>query len=133
MRRAVVVFALICALGIPLFVFLRHSEPPHLQEKSTPLAAAERGGRQVYEQWGCGSCHGEDGNGSPRGPALRRLPERWDRQTLNAYLKNPRAFRQQDPRLGQLARRYFPISMPSPEGITERQRALLVDYLLKMK
>lgn len=100
---------------------------------SSTTSAVEEQGKRLYLEWGCGTCHGEDGGGSSRGPDLRGISAYWKRGLLNEYLKNPGEFRERDHRLRELSRRYFPISMPTPEGLSQRERTLIADYLLSLK
>jgi len=87
--------------------------------------------QQIYHEWGCGTCHGENGAGSPQGPALVELSAHWRRESLLRYLKDPISVRATDERLAQLAKRYYPISMPAFDGLDEGQIEILLDFLLK--
>jgi cytochrome c553 len=84
----------------------------------------------IYEEWGCGTCHGAGGAGSPQGPALKNLAAHWRRETLLRYLKDPAAARAGDERLKELAQRYHPIAMPAFDGLDRVALETLVDSLL---
>lgn len=86
---------------------------------------------QIYREWGCGTCHGEDATGSPKGPSLLGLSTHWRREMLIRYLKDPVSARAADERLEQLSKRYSPISMPAFDGLDETQIEILADYLLE--
>ncbi len=132
MRRNSRYLALIFAFGVPLLIAFWYLPGLNSDNGSSATRVVEEQGQRLYQEWGCGTCHGDDGNGSPKGPNLRGISFYWKRALLIKYLKNPGEFREYDPRLRDLSRRYFPISMPSPEGLTERQRVLLADYLLQL-
>ncbi len=88
-------------------------------------------GERVYREFGCGTCHGESGEGSGRGPSLRKLSEHWNAPALAAYLRDPAAARGSDERLRRLAQNYLPLAMPAFEDLSERQSRALADYLLQ--
>jgi cytochrome c553 len=86
---------------------------------------------QIYEEWGCGTCHGKNAAGSSQGPSLLGLSAHWRREALLRYLKDPVSARATDERLAQLAKRYYPVSMPAFDGLDEAQIEILADHLLK--
>ncbi len=88
---------------------------------------------KIYQEWGCGTCHGENGAGSSQGPPLIGLVEHWQREALVRYLNNPAAMRATDQRLLLLTKSYYPISMPALEGLDSTQIGLLVDHLLQRR
>ncbi len=88
-------------------------------------------GAQIYREWGCGTCHGVDRRGTAAGPPLQNLPQHWQQEDLQRYLKDPPAVRAQDARLHALAQRYQPITMPAAEGLQPGQISALADYLLQ--
>ena len=106
-------------LGVLAFVF-----------ESRERAAMRQQGARLYREWGCGTCHGENAEGSGRGPALRALSEHWRRDTLLAYLRDPTIVRAREERLQAMARRFAPLSMPSFEGLNDAQLRALADYVL---
>jgi len=133
MRRNFRSLAIIFAFGLPLLVAFWYLLVLNSDNGSSTTGVVEEQGQRLYHAWGCGTCHGADGNGSPKGPNLREISSYWNRALLIKYLKNPSEFRKYDHRLHELSRRYFPISMPSPEGLTDRECVLLADYLLTIK
>lgn len=84
----------------------------------------------IYEEWGCGTCHGAGGAGSPQGPPLKNLAAHWRRETLLRYIKDPAAARAGDERLKELAQRYHPVAMPAFDGLNRVALETLVDSLL---
>ncbi|MDZ7381122.1 MAG: cytochrome c [candidate division KSB1 bacterium] len=105
------------------------SGPLKTQNTTTTIAAVSA--EKIYQEWGCGTCHGEDGSGSAQGPSLRGLAAHWRRDTLIRYLRDPAAARVGEVRLQQLARRYYPISMPAFDGLDSTQIGILADHLLQ--
>lgn len=74
--------------------------------ESDPLAAASTPsevGEVMYDQLRCGGCHGEELEGSRGGPALTRLSEYWNQDTLSEYLDDPIGHRSGDHRLIRLS------------------------------
>ncbi|KAA0225487.1 cytochrome c [candidate division KSB1 bacterium] len=100
-----------------------------MQTSDVAQTHASAGG-VIYQEWGCGTCHGAKGEGTSQGPAFTNLAAHWRRETLNRYLRAPHAFQAQDERLQQLAKKYAPISMPAFDGLDSLAVANLVDYLL---
>ena len=122
---------------IPLTVLLAsvtviyyYSGRPSVSE--TEIVNETPSGKKIYEAWGCGTCHGNNGAGGPRGPLLKGLSEYWQPQTLTEYLKNPTSYRSRDERLGKLAKRYFPLSMPAFEDLDLASNTALANYLLSL-
>ncbi len=110
------------------------------QKQRAPVSsgASERRARveankaeQIYQEWGCGTCHGENAAGSSQGPSLLGLSAHWRREALLRYLKDPVSVRATDERLERLSKRYYPISMPAFDGLDEAQIEILADYLLQ--
>lgn len=100
------------------------------QLKTEVAPQAKYSAEKVYQEWGCGTCHGENGAGSSQGPSLVGLAAHWPRDLLIRYLKDPAAVRAIDARLEQLARHYDPISMPAFDGLDSTAIGMLADYLL---
>lgn len=110
------------------------------QKQRAPVSsgASERRARveaneaeQIYQEWGCGTCHGENAAGSSQGPSLLGLSAHWRREPLLRYLKDPVSVRATDERLERLSKLYYPISMPAFDGLDEAQIEILADHLLK--
>jgi len=94
-------------------------------------AEVERGA-ELFATWGCPTCHGPHGEGTPKGPELRQLSRYWNAETLATYLQHPERLRKNNPRLQQLAAGYAPITMPSLEALDAKARKALVAYLLTL-
>jgi mono/diheme cytochrome c family protein len=87
---------------------------------------------QLYRKSLCFQCHGQQGEGGALGPPLRGLREHWTRERLVAYLADPRAFVQKDPRLQVLDRRYS-MPMQAFAQLSEEQRLALADHVLGLE
>ncbi len=86
-------------------------------------------GAQIYELQNCANCHGEEGAGTSRGPALRELSRHWTRERLVDYLADPQAVAAVDPRLRARGRE-FSSEMGPYDNLTAEQRGVLADWLL---
>ncbi len=53
-------------------------------------------GVQLFVNFGCTKCHGENLSGTVNGPQLANLNEYWNRNTLIAYLRNPGSFMEEE-------------------------------------
>jgi len=109
----------------------KQREPASSGISETKVRVEANKAEQIYQEWGCGTCHGERAAGGPQGPSLLGLSAHWRRETLLRYLKDPVSVRTADERLQQLSKRYYPISMPAFDGLDEAQIETLADYLLK--
>lgn len=89
-------------------------------------------GRAAYRQFGCGSCHGSDGQGLRTAPPLRDLSARWTEDELVAFLRNPRAVRAQRPQLEALAGQY-PVDMAGFPNAPEETLRAVARYVLEKK
>lgn len=88
-------------------------------------------GLAAYRQLGCGSCHGNDGQGLRTAPPLRGLSARWTEDELVAFLRNPKAVRAQRPQLEALAGQY-PVDMAGfPTAPEDTLRAVARHVLQK--
>ena len=95
-----------------------------------PAVEAERArrGREVYAFEGCGSCHGQQRQGTKSAPPLAGLRRHWTADELVRYLRQPGAY-PKDTRLRRVAER-FPAEMAGmPAADPDRVRDL-VAFLL---
>ena len=95
-----------------------------------PPAGAD--GATIFKYQLCANCHGANGQGSGRGPALLGLEQHWDQTGLAEFLRDPKAATKADARLGSLAKQYRS-EMRSYEGLNEEQRRVLAAWLLELK
>ncbi len=89
-------------------------------------AVAERG-RQLYDQFTCGRCHGEDRSGQRTAPPLTGMAAHWDEPTLIRYLRDPESERGRHARLLQL-RDTYTLTMPATPG-SDQELHELAAYL----
>ena len=86
-------------------------------------------GVQLFVNFGCTKCHGENLSGTVNGPQLANLNEYWNRNTLIAYLRNPGSFMKKE-RFKEY-RQLFPNQiMPGFGNKNIKDLGKLVDYLL---
>lgn len=86
-------------------------------------------GQRLYRHGGCARCHGARLTGSHLAPSLKGLEARWTREDLERFLQDPMGYKETDPRLKKLARRY-PAPMP-PFTMGDENRQKLIDYLME--
>lgn len=88
--------SLLFVLGSSAFLLgaaVRESEPSQAPEIGRPLTSAERAGRAIYRQQGCGSCHTIGGVGSENGPDLLSIGLRHSSAWLHSFMEDPARFR----------------------------------------
>lgn len=86
-------------------------------------------GDLIYELQNCANCHGVDGEGTSRGPALANLPEHWTAERLAGFLEAPDGFLERDERLRALEKAY-PGKMSRYDNLDLEQRTTLASWLL---
>ena len=95
-----------------------------------PGAEEVRRGREVFLARSCPACHGAQRQGSAAAPPLKGLRWHWNRKSLEAFLRDPWAYRKGNGRLEDLAARY-PGDMPGlGTGANPAEVRALVSYLL---
>lgn len=94
-----------------------------------PPVDRETEGYRTYVNLRCLRCHGPDLAGTHKAPTLAGLAERWEREELIAFLRDPRSHEARDPRLRALAKKYQAHEMP-PYDIVDTTMDVLVDFLL---
>lgn len=118
-------------MALAVMMACAQNQPPARPFNSRADAGAQSlTAKGIYEEWGCGTCHGANGAGSPQGPALKNLAAHWQREALLGYLKAPAAARAGDERLKKLSQRYYPITMPAFDSLDRTALETLVDSLL---
>lgn len=95
-----------------------------------PGGDAPDDGAKFFATGNCASCHAKDGSGGPLGPPLRGLAEHWTRESLAAYLADPKGTLASDARLQEVSKR-FSMHMP-PLQYTLEQRLALADHVLAL-
>jgi len=83
----------------------------------------------LYVELGCAKCHGDARQGLRSGPPLTDLSARWQEDELVAYLKNPKAVMEREPRLAYLAEQY-PIAMPAFVSTDEAKLRDVAGFIL---
>jgi mono/diheme cytochrome c family protein len=96
---------------------------------SGPGETASSLGADLFKVQGCATCHGNEGQGSMLGPALRGLKQHWTREQLVEYFVDPQAFAAKDPRLAKQGKGFIQ-SMPGYKALKPEERASLADLVL---
>ncbi|HEX6558627.1 MAG TPA: cytochrome b N-terminal domain-containing protein [Longimicrobiales bacterium] len=79
--------------GMLLGAAVRERQPAQPPEIGRPLTPAERAGRALYRQQGCGSCHTLGGVGSGSAPDLLAIGLRHSPAWIHSFLEEPARFR----------------------------------------
>ena len=95
-----------------------------------PAGEAEgaRRGREIYAFEGCGSCHGQQQQGTKNAPPLAGLRKHWTADELARYLRQPGSY-PKDGRLRRVAER-FPAEMAGLPAAEPGRLHDLVTFLL---
>jgi cytochrome c551/c552 len=83
----------------------------------------------LYVELGCAKCHGDARQGLRSGPPLVNLKDRWQEDELVAYLQNPKAVMEREPRLAYIAEQY-PIAMPAFVSTDEAKLRDVAGFIL---
>jgi len=116
-RLHAALLGVLAALGLPACFMIRRTPPPGAT------------GEVIYRYQNCANCHADKLEGSQRGPALAGLAAHWTRESLSAFLDDPRPFLERDERLQELARAHDR-EMSRYDNLTLEQRQVLADWLL---
>ena len=93
---------------------------------------AERAGK-LYRREACSVCHGERAQGvQSAGPALHSLAPYWDEDRLEAYLRDPAAFRRANADFDARRDETYELEMPGFGHVTEQERRLIARWLLTL-
>ncbi|NOX19207.1 MAG: cytochrome c [Chlorobi bacterium] len=80
---------------------------------------------------GCAKCHGENLDGTSKGPNLRGVGENWTRNDLINYFRNPSSYGK-GTRFDEY-RKIYPIEMRSFNSVELKSLGKIADYILKLK
>lgn len=84
----------------------------------------------LISSFGCVNCHGQDLNGTSQGPALVQISQKFSREELIAYLRNPNSF-QSGKRFQEYRKQYPNVIMPNFGNKDVKSLGKITDYLLK--
>lgn len=96
------------------------------EKAGEPLSEAQL----LIKENGCKTCHGSNLAGSGSGPSLMKLNEKWNKEELISFLKNPTSF-SNDPRLRASNGKYR-MSMPPVDKLNDEELGVLAEHLLKL-
>ena len=123
-------------LFILLFILgkvTKENEPEHnFQDNNSPIVEEsnkEITGAELFVNFGCIKCHGENLAGTTDGPMLSNLTEHWNRQTLITYLRNPASFMEEE-RFKEYRQMFPKQMMPSFGNKNIKDLGKLADFLL---
>ncbi len=108
---------LVLSLFAPACIFRR--QPP-------PGAS----GAEIYRLQNCANCHGEEREGTRRGPPLAGLSANWSAERLAEYLADPPAMVANDARLAAYDEQYGSSDMGRYDNLDLALRSTLAAWLL---
>ena len=88
-------------------------------------------GKGAYKTFVCAACHGLDRKGTQNGPPVVSLAENWTLDELLEYLRDPKSYREKNPRLQELAGKYVGVVMPPYETVSQEDLKRLAAWLLE--
>ena len=86
-------------------------------------------GEELFANFRCTSCHGNDYKGTKKGPSLIGVGEYYSRKDLISYLRNPDSF-MDSKRLKDYREQYPGIIMPSYSNKDVKELGKIADFLL---
>ncbi|GEM_PF-2234462 len=116
------------SLVIVLFISLKIQTDfiPHTDEYNNNPA-----GKELYKDFGCTVCHGNNMEGTDIGPELSGLHKYFNVDELVQYLIDPTAVMARKDRLQELDEEFDAVEMPSFGDLPEEELRILAEYLLK--
>ena len=87
-------------------------------------------GDEIYRLQNCANCHGDEREGTRRGPPLGGLDAHWSVELLAEYLADPPAMVKADARLGALDEQYGSSDMGRYDNLDLALRTTLAAWLL---
>jgi hypothetical protein len=84
---------------------------------------------QLISRFGCTKCHGTDLNGTVQGPALVDINEKFSRENLISYLRNPESFFNIE-RFQEYRQKYPNSMMPNFGNKDVKDLGKIADFLL---
>jgi mono/diheme cytochrome c family protein len=89
-------------------------------------------GAVIYELQNCANCHGDQREGTRRGPPLAGLAAHWTGPELAEFFLDPRAQVERDARLRAYDAEYGSSDMSSYANLDRSQRTTLALWLLEV-
>ena len=99
---------------------------------TSPSAAVEKSGRELFVSIGCSDCHGTDLRGTKKAPSLYSAKDYWSRDNLINYLRNPLSYNG-DERFENYKKQYPEKIMPSFSQVNVKDLGKIADYILSLK
>ena len=116
----------VACVALVLSFACKRGEDHYIQHKVDLTGASPH---EAYVALNCAKCHGADRQGQRTAPDLTGIAQRWTEDELITYLRDPKAYQAQNPRLAYLAERY-PIEMPAYPHTDEQALRQLAGWLL---
>ncbi len=85
----------------------------------------------IMQKQRCFECHGENLQGTGKGPSLYGIQKYWSRAKLINYLRNPKSYASAE-RFEEYQKKYKEF-MPSFEKVDTKNLGKIADYILSLK
>lgn len=85
---------------------------------------------ELISSFGCVNCHGQALGGTNQGPALVQISQKFSREELIAYLRNPNSFMSGE-RFQEYRKQYPNVIMPNYGNKDVKYLGKIADYLLQ--
>jgi len=93
------------------------------------MSSGDISGADLIARVGCINCHGNNLEGTAKGPTLIGIKEFWSRDQLINYLRNPNSFMSSE-RFKNYQAKYPNVVMPSYTNIDVKDLGKIAEYLL---
>jgi hypothetical protein len=103
--------------------------PPPTQNFSGETGNTNLPAEQLMTNFGCNRCHGADYSGTTQGPALVDIGEKFSREDLIAYFRNPQSFFNID-RFKEYRQKYPNSIMPDFGNKNVKDLGKIADFLI---
>jgi hypothetical protein len=131
--------ASVLVLFFLLFFLEKNTQRSDVQKKEMPnmSAQAEQSSKvktpeQMVASLGCTGCHGGNLAGTQMAPDLHNLNQKWSRDELINYLRNPSSYMNSES-FKDFRARYPNTIMPSFSNIDVKELGKIADYILQLQ
>ena len=93
-------------------------------------ASGNLSAEELISSFGCVNCHGQNLDGTNQAPALRDISQKFSRDDLISYLRNPNSFMSGD-RFKEYRKQYPNVIMPNYGNKDVKSLGKIADYLLQ--
>lgn len=95
----------------------------------TGMGSEEVNAVQLISRLGCTNCHGQNLEGTAKGPMLIGIAQNWNKNELTNYLRNPSSY-MDNARFKAFREKYPNVIMPSFGNVNVQELGKIAEYLL---